>query len=44
MVDHKGVEVKITQLVKKRTFPNAQVETLYNELKQKRKQILRFNK
>lgn len=44
MMDANGVEVRVTQLVKKRTFPTQEVQTLYTDLKKKRKEILRFNK
>lgn len=44
LTDANGVEVKVSQVVKKRTFPNVEVETLYTDLKKKRKEILRFHK
>jgi len=42
--DNKGNEIAVVQDVKRKVFPNEKVEQLFNELKNKRKDILRFNK
>ncbi len=42
--DGKGNEVSVVQEVKRKVFPNSEIEQLFNVLKSKRKDILRFNK
>lgn len=44
MKDNKGVEHVVVQEVKRKSFPNEKVEQLFNELKEKRKNILRIDK
>ena len=44
MKDNKGVEHVVVQEVKRKKFPNEKVEQLFNELKEKRKNILRIDK
>jgi len=39
-----GGTVSVPQSVKRKTFPKAEVESLFNDLKKKRKDILRFTK
>lgn len=43
-VDASGSTVKVTQNVKRKVFPDQETETLYGDLRKKRKEILRFHK
>ncbi len=42
--DNKGNEISVVQDVKRKVFLNSEIESLFNVLKSKRKDILRFNK
>jgi len=42
--DADGKEVKVSQLVKRKVFPDEATEALYDDLKKKRREILRFHK
>lgn len=42
--DNKGVEHVVVQEVKRKKFPNEKIEEMFNNLKGKRKNILRIDK